>query len=293
MKSPLAAAFSATIYALLALAFAPFLLVAGGIVCLAGLRHGTGASLKLALSAGLISGGLVFLLTKGTGIVTVLLFALLPLVALAELLRRSESQGLSLSVAALAPLVFAFVVRMNVGDVNEFWLQRLTEFRVAVEAEGGEFLALTKLDMVAGMMHASTIALVMIFFAGALLLGRWWQAALYNPGGFGSEFRTLVLPKPVIGLAAVVSVLGLINLNSGGTLGLSGDALLVVMMLFAIQGLAIVHHHAKTRGLSSAFFVFIYIFLMILPHIVGTVLTFVGIMDNLADFRKLRGARHR
>ena len=293
MKSPLAAALSATVYALLALAFAPFLVVTGGIVCLSGLRHGGNAGLKVASSAVLISGGLVLLLTKGSTIIFVLAVALIPLVGLSVLLRLSESQGLTIMAAGLLSFAYAAGMRFIIPDVDAFWLQRLSQFREAVEAQGGQFLTSTELTMVAGMMHASTILLVMLFFTGALLLGRWWQASLYNPGGFGGEFRHLLLPRSVMIAAAIVSVGALLVLSTDGSLSLLGDALLLVMILFALQGLAIVHYRGAKKGVANTFFVFLYIFLVILPHFVGAILAFVGIVDNVADFRKLRGKRNR
>src|SRR3546814_10253758 len=35
-------------------------------------------------------------------------------------------------------------------------------------------------------------ALLQVVTLLSLMLGRYWQAALYNPGGFGSEFRTQI-----------------------------------------------------------------------------------------------------
>ena len=54
MKGPLAAALSATVYTLLALIFAPFLFVAGGIICIAVVRRAVAAD--QALSAGQFRG---------------------------------------------------------------------------------------------------------------------------------------------------------------------------------------------------------------------------------------------
>ena len=293
MKGPFAAAISATVYALLALAFAPFLLVSGGIVCLSGLRHGANAGMRVALSVVVACGGLVFFITKGSTIVLVLFIALVPLVGLASVLRLTENQAVSVTLAAFLAFVYALVVRFTVADINAFWLERLGQFRDAVQAKGGQFLASDELRLVAEMMHASTIVLVMMFLSGALILGRWWQAALYNPGGFGQEFRTFLLPKPLMIVAAAISVMALIALNSAGTLSILADALLLITFLFAMQGLAIVHDRATKKGLAKGFFVFLYIFLVILPHIVGTMLAFIGIIDNIVDFRKLRAVEHR
>ena len=288
MKGPIAAAASATIYALLALAFAPFLVVSGGIVCLSGLRHGEIAAAKVAVIAAFVTGVFVFVFAAGSALGLALLATLLPLVALASSLRKTQNQGLSLSFAAIFAFVYAIYMRITIGDVDRYWSERLNAFADAVAAQGGQFLPPESLAQIASMMHASTILLAMLFLSLSLLLGRWWQASIYNPDGFGKEFRGFVLPKAVMLTAAVIAIAYLATMNNGGGLSVVGDALVLVMTLFVFQGLAVVHHRAKERGLGSGLFVFGYLFLVFLPHIVGVMLAFIGILDNVVDFRKLR-----
>lgn len=48
-------------------------------------------------------------------------------------------------------------------------------------------------------------ALLQIVSLLCLMLGRYWQSVLYNPGGFGLEFRALRLSPPLaFGLLAVM-----------------------------------------------------------------------------------------
>jgi len=49
-------------------------------------------------------------------------------------------------------------------------------------------------------------ALLQIVTLLSLMLARYWQAALYNPGGFGSEFRALRFP-PVVAIMLLVGML--------------------------------------------------------------------------------------
>ena len=54
----------------------------------------------------------------------------------------------------------------------------------------------------------SGYSVMLYFFSIAVLsLARWCQSCLYNPSGFGSEFRSLRL-SPYVSLAAVLAVLG-------------------------------------------------------------------------------------
>lgn len=288
MKGPLAASLSAAIYAILALVFAPFLVITGAIVCLSALRHGDWAGLKVVIFASLASGAVFFLVMHGSSLAIVLSVALVPLLVLAAILRRTKRQGLTLTAAGGFALAYAVFMRLTLENVHAYWAERLTTFSEAVTSQGGRFLEADELSLVAGMMHGSTIVLVMMFLVGSLMLGRWWQSALYNPGGFGTEYRELVLPRPLLPIAAAVSVISLMKV--GGT-GLSGDVLLVLMVLFALQGLAVVHSRMKQKDLPVAILVATYIFLILLPHILGVVMAFLGIVDQVIDFRRVRTKR--
>lgn len=293
MKGPVAASLSAAIYAILALLFAPFLVITGAVVCLSGLRHGDAAGVKVALFATITAGGMFFIALNGSRLGAGLLVVLLPLVLLASVLRRTNNQALALVLAAAFAAAYAVFMRSTVGDIEAYWSTRLATFGDAVVAQGGRFLSAEELSLVSGMMHGTTVVLVLLFLLGSILLGRWWQSALYNPGGFGSEFRELVLPKPLLIGAAIVSVFSLLSIGSSAGVGLVGDILLLLMVLFALQGLATVHYRAKENGIPSILLALLYVFLVFLPHIVGVVLAFMGIVDNVLDFRKLRAKQPR
>jgi uncharacterized protein YybS (DUF2232 family) len=288
MKGPIAASLSAAIYAMLAMVFPPFLIVTGGVVSLSGLRHGDLAGFKVALFAAVGAGAIFLVAMNGGQLGVALLFLLLPLVPMAAVLRKTHNQALALLGAAAGGLVFAVFMRAVIGDVDAYWTARLASFGESVVAQGGRFLAAEESAAVANMMHGTTVVLAMMYFLGSVLIGRYWQSALYNPGGFGEEFRQFRLPKPLLVGAAVVSVFSLFSLNAGTEMGLVEDTLLILMVLFAIQGLATVHHRVKERGLPGGFLVLLYVFIAFVPHVVGIVLAFIGILDNVVDFRKLR-----
>ena len=42
-----------------------------------------------------------------------------------------------------------------------------------------------------------------------LFVSRWWQAMLYNPGGFGEEFRQLRLDVRAAGLSIIAFIVAL------------------------------------------------------------------------------------
>jgi hypothetical protein len=123
-----------------------------------------------------------------------------------------ESVSLSLAVLATVPMAVASGVILV--TLNEAFLQSLvTMFNEALgglsqelEREGAGELAFRPLQVpqVAALLAAGNAVMTLL----SVLLGRYWQAVLYNPGGFGREFRALRLPRPMV--LALVLVAGLL-----------------------------------------------------------------------------------
>jgi hypothetical protein len=75
-----------------------------------------------------------------------------------------------------------------------------------------------------------------------LLLARWWQAALYNPGGFAAEFRQLYYPPAISALLLLVAL----GLASQGVQWRPWAAVCLLPLTFA--GLALLHARQALRG---------------------------------------------
>ncbi len=101
----------------------------------------------------------------------------------------------------------------------------------------------------------------------------------------------LLIPRAVSPIAALIAVFALFQLGSNGGHGLSSDLLVVLVVLFAFQGLALVHHRVHSLGLTRWWLAGLYMLLIPMPHRVGLILAFVGIADTLIDLRGVRGAK--
>ena len=138
-------------------------------------------------------------------------------------------------------------------------------------------------------MAASVVVSLMI----VLLLARWWQSMLYNPGGFSQEFRRMCLPRlPMMllttALLALVAITGLNAVEWHPQY--ATDLLVIVSTLYAFQGLAAIHNFVAVRGLSIGWLVGLYVLLLVqaLPAIL--LLVAVGLADSLMDRRGGRAA---
>ena len=111
-----------------------------------------------------------------------------------------------------------------------------------------------------------------------LLLARWWQALLYNPGGFREEFHGLRL-SPALGSTLAVLILAI------STLGLEyrpWAVLFAVPLTFA--GLGLVHARAAYRGQGLGYLVLFYLLWVMLDPVKLIVIGF-AVADSWIDFR--------
>lgn len=143
-------------------------------------------------------------------------------------------------LTALGLLVFGDALLAQLADV-------FAQFFAALESEaqagGAARLGLqppTQFQL-AGMMGTANAVLCFL----CLALARYWQAALYNPGGFGEEFRGLKLPPMLV----VAFTLGAVAIASLGLEYRSWAAALLVPL--TVAGFALLHARARHRGQGS------------------------------------------
>jgi hypothetical protein len=111
-----------------------------------------------------------------------------------------------------------------------------------------------------------------------LVLGRWWQAMLYNPGGFKSEFHQLRLG---VGSAAIL-VAGVVVCNVASQEFSSWVGLLGLPLL--LGGLALVHYSVTFYQLGSHWLVIFYVVLFTVSPL-SLVLIGLGFLDSIMNIR--------
>ncbi|GAB3378149.1 hypothetical protein [Azotobacter armeniacus] len=210
------------------------------------------------------------------------LLLLLGTLGLAQLLRASVSWRLVLMGSVLVGLAYALVL----GEV----------FRAPIEAMAGELQKLmpqvlesarplsadeqVRLGaLLAPVLTGLLAALLQIVSLLALVLGRYWQSLLYNPGGFAGEFRALRLPW----LWALALLTGmLLAPNLGAQLAML-TPLCSVPLVFA--GAALVHGLVAQGRLGRFWLVGLYVTLLLFMQLTYPLLMVLAIVDSLIDFR--------
>jgi hypothetical protein len=112
-----------------------------------------------------------------------------------------------------------------------------------------------------------------------LLLARYWQAALYNPGGFGEEFRELYYPPMV----AVALALGIVALAALGAEYRTWAMICALPLTFA--GIGLVHARARHRGQGRGWLTGFYLAWLFFDP-VKLLVVFVAIADSWMNFRR-------
>jgi hypothetical protein len=128
---------------------------------------------------------------------------------------------------------------------------------------------------IAGMLGAGTAMMSVL----CLLLARYWQAALYNPGGFGAEFRALYYSATVSSVL-LVAALGLYGLG----MQYSTWAMICVIPL-TFAGLALIHTRVALSGRGKGWLTMFYIAWLFFDP-VKLLVVFLAIADSWLNFRQ-------
>ena len=258
--------------------------ISSAVVALVTLRQGAREGLLVAGIAGLGSGVLAWLALgtpwPGLGFLAVLWA---PLWALALVLRVTRNLALTAQGAALIGLLILLSLHLATEDPAAYWVGILEPLRASL-VEGGVIAEAASQALIEGLsrwMTGAFAASLYVQFLLALLLGRWWQAVLYNPGGFGAEFRGLRL-SPVLGYAA----LALVGLRLWQPEAIWGFELLVLILpLLLLQGLAVVHGIRHSLGAGVGWLVALYVLLVVAMPYAEVLVSGLGLADLWLDVR--------
>ena len=118
----------------------------------------------------------------------------------------------------------------------------------------------------------------MFLAIGLLMLARWMQATLFNPGGFQKEFHQLRIgQKMALGLAGLM-LLGSYQL----LIPQSWVFYLILPLLFS--GIALVHAVVVNKKLSSLWLAAFYALLIVSPTVL-LLIVLLALVDSWYDFR--------
>lgn len=205
------------------------------------------------------------------------IMSLIGTAALALVLRTSMSWEVTLGAAVLAGTVFGLGFEYFAGDL----LGELVKL----------FMKLPKM-VSQGVTSSEARQLLVGYVAmgqaygmiGQLVLARWWQSLLYNPGGFQKEFHALRLPK-ALGMGLLILMLAAMLTRQ--VVYLRWLPLLTLPMFVCAIGF--VHWYVKYKKMDVGWLVGFYILLVLMSEWLYPLMGSLALVDSWVDLRRRIG----
>ncbi|HDZ57011.1 MAG TPA: hypothetical protein ENI17_17740 [Pseudomonas xinjiangensis] len=210
------------------------------------------------------------------------LLVILGSAGLATLLRQRGEWSAVLLAAVPLGVVFALVLlavlseplHALAGQIREMLPEMLSGMNGAVDEVGMARLETLLVPVLAGLMGAVHVTMALV----SLMIGRSWQARLYNPGGFRQEFHQVRLSPLVAISLLLVTVLG----PQWSQLALVSPVASVPLL---IAGLALMHGVIGIKNMGTVWLVAMYVVFVFMAQFVYPLIMFLAFVDSMFDFR--------
>ncbi|OKO45202.1 hypothetical protein [Pseudomonas sp. BTN1] len=211
------------------------------------------------------------------------LLVLLGSSSLALVLRASESWVRTLLVSVALGLVYSVMLGAAFRPQIEALAQEIVKILPLALGDLYQQLSVDErarfASLIAPVLTGLIAALLQVVSVLSLILGRYWQALLYNPGGFGREFRSIRIPA---GPAMLLLACMVVGPNFGPQMALLAP-ICSVPLVFA--GLALIHGLVARKRLARFWLVGLYVTLLLFMQLIYPLLVVLAIVDSLIDFR--------
>ncbi|MBN4063192.1 hypothetical protein JYT79_00270 [Cardiobacterium sp. AH-315-I02] len=207
----------------------------------------------------------------------------LPAWLMAMVLRQTVSLAFSLQVLTAISLFAIALIYMLFPNFGELWREPL-DHMVAELAQQSDQFSLAQLsqtqDWIIAFLPGLFVGSIMFGTILSLLLGRWWQAIFYNPGGFAEEFQSLNLGKRVAIVAVLIMLMAMFANNVFAIAMVT-----VVFVLYGIQALSLLHAAINIRQLNGTWLWVIYVIMFFIPQFL-LMLIVASLADPWLDIRQ-------
>jgi len=286
MKGRMQAVTVAATLAMLSLLFPPLSIVSSASVALVTLRLGGKEGLFVLLCACLVAMLLSMLLLGDYHYALISAVILwLPVWIMAIILRVGRNLAVTIEIAVLLGVVAVIGFYGYEAEPKLFWqsmlvmmIQPVLAVQPDVPVEVVKQFIETISHYVTGLLAAGSVFSLLF----GLLLGRWWQDRLFNPGGFTNEYLSL---KGHVQLAIVTLLLGVAAALSSGQLAeVCWNVLVVLLVFYCFVGTAVLHCvFSAMKGRRYLLPIF-YVTLFAVPHLM-VLIALCGISDAWLNLR--------
>lgn len=271
----------ASTLAMLSLMIAPLSVLSSGAVALVTLRNGAYEGFIILLCSSVAAVILATLISVPyLFIVLYVLVLWLPIWLTAIVLREGRHISLAIQIAVLMGVLCVIGYYLFNADPASMWVQVMTKM---VPANAPVEDARRMIGLMSPYMTGIAAAGGVFGMTLGLLLGRWWQAILYNPGGFRQEFLALRVQQNMA-IATVVIIVAA-TLSAGKISQIAWNAAILMFVLYTFVGIAVLHAFFSGMKIGQFAVPMFYITLFLIPHTLLPV-ALVGFSDTWLDIRK-------
>lgn len=287
MKGRMQAVLVASSLALLSMLFPPVSVVSSAAVSLVTLRRGASEGLYILFAACLSASLLGFFLLGNFQFALAYGLALwLPVWLISIVLREGKHLSVAINIAVLIGIAIIMGFYLFMSDPAAFWSSMLSQMAQPMIEAGNSDVPLENIQQSIQMFsHFMTGGIVVGGIYGLLLglfLARWWQSALYNPGGFREEYLALRASPMIASGSLLIVAVG--AFTTGVISELCWNIGIVFVVLYTCVGTAIFHTAFSVMKLKRFMVPFLYITLILVPHMIAIVVI-VGLLDAWLDLR--------
>lgn len=291
MKGRMQAITAATVLATLALIVTPLALLSAAVVIMTVRRQGLQEG-AIVIGAGMAAmaalGALLLQMPLAAALVGAMLW--LPAALFGAVLGRTRSLRAVIETAALGAVALVVLQHGLMTDPAAFWADFLNEF--LTQRIDADTLATTDLGSLvpamAGWMAGGVAATWLIGAVLSIVIALRWLDLLDGNDEGRLAFRELRLSRWL--LFAVPALLAGVLVQQGEP-SLIGHLYLVGMVLYLVQGVAMVHGIIAIHGASPAWLLGLYFLLIFVAPQGATVVSAAGYADGWLDFRSRARAR--
>ena len=282
MRGRMQAMLVASSLALLSLLMPPVSVVSSATVSLVTLRRGAFEGLYVLACSSVAAGLLGFLAIGNYQFALLYVMVLwLPVWLISIVLREGRHLSLAVEIAVLIGVLGVIGFYLYAVDPVAMWKAVLSQM---VPADAPVADIQRTIGILAHYMTGVVAAGSVFGLLFGLFLGRWWQANLYNPGGFRQEFLSLATkPRLSIGTIAVISVA---LASSGAISEIAWNVNILLFVLYTVTGTSVLHTVFAGMKMGRYMVPMLYITLFLIPHAMLLV-ALVGLSDPWLDLRKI------
>ncbi|MGR9051013.1 MAG: DUF2232 domain-containing protein [Gammaproteobacteria bacterium] len=274
---------------MLSLILLPLGILSSASVALVTLRRGASEGVWVSFSS-LIAVSLLGLILFGNYQLTLFLGMVmwLPIWVISVVLRESRNFSLAIVTAMSIGILGVLFLYLYHGDPASMWYEHLQQmFKPMLEsmqlqaanekADLEQFLERYS-HVMTGVVASGFVLYELVF---SLFIARWWQAVLFNPGGFKQEYLSLHSQRWLAAATLLVIATGLSGF--GFVSETASNVAVVLILLYMLTGAAVLHFIlAGTK--SGHFWIPALYVALIIPHVMMLVAV-IGLADTWLNFR--------